>query len=204
MSEQAMAQFGAQFATIAGVIRDRRTIKEFSDQPVPRALIAALLDLAVWAPNHKLTEPWRFYVIDGAGRNRVSELARTLRYKKLLSTGAEESVAVRKAAEFAGEWAKVPAIIFVTQVIHPDPFVEREDYGAVCCAVQNLMLGAQAAGLASFWGTGDLAQARPLADLVGAGENERMVGLIRLGYAAPGVKAPVKRTGAEKFTQWVE
>jgi nitroreductase len=107
-------------------------------------------------------------------------------------------------AEFAGEWAKVPAIIFVTQVIHPDPFVEREDYGAVCCAVQNLMLGAQAAGLASFWGTGDLAQARPLADLVGAGENERMVGLIRLGYAAPGVKAPVKRTGAEKFTRWVE
>lgn len=204
MTEHNHTQFGAQFAAVAAAIRDRRTIKEFSDQPVPRELIAALIDLAIWAPNHKLTEPWRFYVIDGAGRDRVSELARTLRYKKLLSTGAEEGVAARKAAEFAADWAKVPAIVYVTQVVAPDPFVEREDYGAVCCAVQNLMLGAQAAGLASFWGTGDLAQARPLADLVGAGENERMVGLIRLGYAAAGVKAPIKRTSAAKFTRWVE
>jgi nitroreductase len=204
MTEHNTAPSGAQFAAVAAVIRGRRTIKEFSDQPVPHDLIAALLDLAVWAPNHKLTEPWRFYVIDGAGRDRVSELARTLRHKKLLSTGAEEGVAVRKAAEFAADWAKVPAIVYVTQVVDPDPFVDREDYGAVCCAVQNLMLGAQAAGLASFWGTGDLAQARPLADLVGAGENERMVGLIRLGYAAPGVKAPVKRTGADQLTRWVK
>ncbi len=194
----------ASFAAVAAAIRDRRTIKEFVDQPVPRDLIAALLDLAVWAPNHKMTEPWRFYVIDGAARTRVSELARTLRYKKLLASGAEEHVATRRAAEFAEQWAQVPAIVFVTQVVDPDPFVEREDYGAVCCAVQNLMLAAHAAGLATFWGTGDLAAARPLADLVGAGENERMVGLIRLGYADPAVKAPVKRTDAGKLTRWVE
>jgi nitroreductase len=204
MTEHNAAQFGAQFVAVAAAIRDRRTIKEFTPQPVPRDLIAALLDLAVWAPNHKMTEPWRFYVFEGAACSKLSGLARTLRYKKLLSTGADESIAARKAAEFAEQWAQVPAVIYVTLVGDPDPGVDLENYGAVCCAVQNIMLGAQAAGLASFWGTGDLAAARALADLVGAGENERMVALIRLGYVDPGVKAPVKRTSADQLTRWVE
>ncbi|MBP8294230.1 MAG: nitroreductase [Caldilineaceae bacterium] len=204
MSELDARKHGAQFAAVASAIRERRTIKEFTAQPVPRDLIAALLDLAVWAPNHKMTEPWRFYVFEGAATGQLADLARNLRYKKLLATGAEESIAARKAAEFAEQWAQVPAVIYVTLVGDPDPGVDLENYGAVCCAVQNIMLGAQAAGLASFWGTGDLAAARALADLVGAGENERMVALIRLGYAEPGVKAPVKRTGAGQLTRWVE
>ena len=204
MTEHNVTQFGAQFAAVAAAIRERRTIKEFTAQLVPRDLIAALLDLAVWAPNHKMTEPWRFYVFEGAATGQLADLARKLRYKKLLASGAEESIAARKAAEFAEQWTQVPAVIYVTLVGDPDPGVDLENYGAVCCAVQNLMLGAQAAGLASFWGTGELAAARALADLVGAGENERMVALIRLGYADPGGKAPVKRTGACQLTRWVE
>ena len=204
MSENQSTAVGSQFAAVAAAIRERRTIKEFTAQPVPRDLLVALLDLAVWAPNHKMTEPWRFYVFEGAATGQLAELARKLRYKKLLATGAEESIAARKAAEFAEQWAQVPAVIYVTLVSDPDPGVDLENYGAVCCAVQNIMLGAQAAGLASFWGTGDLAAARALADLVGAHENERMVALIRLGYADPGVKAPVKRTAVEELTRWIE
>lgn len=203
MSEHRSEQLGVQYEAVAAAIRDRRTIKQFVDRPVAPELISALLDLAVWAPNHKLTEPWRFYVITGAARIRMSELARTLRFKKLSASGAEEAVAARKADEFAAEWARVPAIIYVTQVVDPDPFVDREDYGAVCCAVQNIMLGAQAVGLASFWGTGDLAAAPALADLVGAHTNERMVALLRLGYADPAAKPPVKRTAVNQFTRWM-
>jgi nitroreductase len=62
------------YAAVADIIRQRRTIKQFLPKPVPHALMQELLDLATWAPNHRLTEPWRFYVLDGAARRSRGNL----------------------------------------------------------------------------------------------------------------------------------
>lgn len=197
---------GSPLAVVEAAITGRRSVKEFTGQPVPRGLIARLIDVAVWAPNHRLTEPWRFYALDGAARERLGEVARRVTLAKVGSVpGGDRAVAERKAAEAAAAWASVPALIYVTTVSAPDPEVDLENYGAVCCAVQNLLLAAHAAGLGTSWSSGAVAAAEELRAVVGAGADERMVGLIRLGYPDPAARPrPSRRTpGATQLT-WVD
>src|SRR5919199_5662588 len=92
------------FAVLESVITERRSIKQFLPTPVPRSLITRLLDLAVWAPNHRLTEPWRFYVLDGAARARLGEIARETTRAKVGAAGGHPELVERKSGEAAGGW----------------------------------------------------------------------------------------------------
>lgn len=188
-------------ATITG----RRSIKQFDTTPVSRQMIARLIEAAVWAPNHRLTEPWRFYVLDGASREQLGSIAGEITRAKLLASGAAPAVVDQKVAEAATTWATVPVLIFVTVLGDPNPEMDLENYGAACCAVQNLVLTAHAAGLGMSWSSGAVAAAPALHELVGAGERERMVGLLRLGYPDPAVPQPVsRRTPGATYTTWLD
>lgn len=187
------------------IITGRRNIKEFADRPVPRDLIARLIDLAVWAPNHRLTEPWRFYIFDGPARARLGEVARQVTLDQFLGTpGVSHAVAETKAAEAAATWSQVPVLLYVTTLPDPNPEIDLENYGSTCIAVTNVMLAAHAAGLATSWSSGLVAAAPALAALVGAGADERMVGLVRLGYPDPAAapRAGKRAPGASRLT-WV-
>lgn len=195
----------AAFATVAATIRARRTVKQFLPQPVPRAQIAQLIDLAVYAPNHRLTEPWRFYVLDGPARTRLGEIAAEITAAKITGAGGDPTAAARKGAEAAATWAAVPTLLYVTSLRSDNPEIDEENYGAVCCAIQNLMLAAQAAGLGTSWSSGAVAAAPALHELVGARAGERMVGLLRLGYLDPAQTPPTaRRTPGAALTTWVD
>lgn len=192
------------FTTLAAAIRGRRNVKRFSTQPVPRSLVEQLVELAVWAPNHKLTEPWRFYVLGGQVRPLFAAVAAAVTERKALAKGGDPAAAARKGAEAAATWQAVPVLLYVTYVTSPNPVTDRENYGAVCCAVQNLMLAAHAAGLATSWSSGALAGAPELHELAGAGDDERMVGLFRLGYPDPDAPTPIgRRAPGASVTRWV-
>ncbi|MEZ4867387.1 MAG: nitroreductase [Caldilineaceae bacterium] len=193
------------FAAVAAAITDRRTVKQFLPQPVAPDLLTKLIDLAVWAPNHRMTEPWRFYVINGAMCQQVGEIARSVTAAKISSVGGTAEVAARKAAEAAGAWSSVPTLLYVTMVGDANPEIDLENYGAVCCAIQNFTLAAHVAGVGTSWSSGAVASAPELLQLVGAGANERMVGLLRVGYL-DSTSAPAKsrrKPGAE-VTCWLE
>jgi nitroreductase len=195
----------AALGAIAAAIIGRRNVKAFLPAPVPRELVANLVDLAVWAPNHRLTEPWRFYAFDGAALVHLGEVAAEVTRTMLgRAVGADPDAVGRKAAEAGAAWATLPAALFVTALTDPNPEIDLENYGAACCAVQNLMLAAQAAGLATSWSSGAVAMAPALRALAGAGEEERVVGLIRLGFPDPAApsKAGKRAPGAAR-TVWV-
>ena len=67
---------GGAAPSIAGVIdeliRTRRTHKAFGPDPVPHAVLLELFELARWAPNHHVTDPWRFRVL-GAQRQGAAQ-----------------------------------------------------------------------------------------------------------------------------------
>jgi nitroreductase len=63
-------------------IQRRTSVRRFRPDPVPRETIARLLECAVRAPNHKLTEPWRFAVLTGPARSRLAELRARHRLKR--------------------------------------------------------------------------------------------------------------------------
>ncbi|MFN8522842.1 MAG: nitroreductase family protein [Chloroflexota bacterium] len=192
--------------TVASVIRERRSVREFLPRLVSRELVAELIDTAVWAPNHYVNEPWRFYVVDGRSRGRLGEIARQVTERRLGSVaGADPVVVQARADEAAHSWAAVPLHVYATVVADADPVVDLENYGAASCAVQNLMLAAHAAGLASAWGSGPIAADPQMRALFGVREDERLVAHLRMGYPDPTRAAPRQRrtSGGEK-TAWVD
>ncbi len=195
----------ADFAAVAAAIRQRRTVKQFLPMPVPRPLIAQLIELAVWAPNHRMTEPWRFYVLDGDARNRLGEIAAAITASKIIEAGGDPSTSARKSAEAGATWATVPALLYVTTQRNANPEIDEENYGAVCCAIQNLTVAAHAAGLGTSWSSGAVAAAPALHALVGAQANERMAALLRLGYLDPALPSPpARRTSGAELTTWLD
>ncbi len=192
------------FAAIAAAITDRRTVKQFLPQPVDQETLTQLIELAVWAPNHRLNEPWRFYVLTGEARARLGEIAGAITASKVSGAGGDPAVVARKAGEAAVAWANVPTLVYITMLGDPNPEVDLENYGAVCCAIQNFTLAAHAAGIGTSWSSGAVAAAPEILTLVGASANERMAGLLRVGYLDPTTASPKsRRTPGTAFTRWL-
>lgn len=192
--------------TVAAAITDRRSVKVLSPCPVPRTLLADLIDLAVWAPNHRLNEPWRFYVLDGASRTSLGEIAHRVTLARFATApGADPARTELRAAEAAADWANAPALVYLTALSDPNPEVDRENYAAACCAAQNLMLAATSVGLATFWSSGAVACSAELRALVGATPGEQFVGLFRVGYPDPELPRPAgRRKSGASCTVWVD
>jgi nitroreductase len=107
--------------------------------------------------------------------------------------------------EAAETWRSVPTLLYVTTLRDENPEIDQENYGAVCCAIQNFSLAAQAAGLGTSWSSGAVAAAPALHEYVGAGANEQMVGLIRVGFLDPAIAPPkARRKSSDTLTVWVE
>jgi nitroreductase len=145
---------------VEAAIRSRRTHKQFGREPVDEATVRDLLDLARFAPNHKLTQPWRFRLLGPETRQRLNEAVGTTEAMKL---------------------GRAPTLILATAVLSGDPVADEEDLHATACAVYAVLLGATARGLASYWRTPAALGEPAVRGELGLAENERIVSLIHLG-----------------------
>lgn len=136
--------------TVARVLRERRTVSQGSlDAAKPeRRVVMEALESARWAPNHHLTEPWTFYVLDAERTERLGELWADLQARK----GAKPEKVERKRLE----WGRAPGVMVMTCSSAPgaDETVRKEDYAACCCAAQNFVLHLWSEGLGCKWSTG--------------------------------------------------
>ena len=160
---------------IAERIRSRRTTKLFLKQKVGRDVVREAIELARWAPNHHLTEPWHFYLL---GKNKIAACA------DLIGTLIRETKGDEELAVFKEQSAKaMPGWLLVTCSKSDDELLQQEDYASCCCAIQNLTLYLSEAGIASKWTTGLITRDQRLFDLLGIDSNrEFVVGLIWYGY----------------------
>ncbi|ANO52366.1 nitroreductase family protein [Woeseia oceani] len=159
---------------LAERIRARRTINLFLKQPVSRKLIRDAIEVARWAPNHHVTEPWHFYLLGPDAIQKCVELTRTIVTEK---KGADKGNFKAEAA------AARPGWLVVTCRYSADELTQQEDYASCCCAIQNLMLYLSEAGLASKWATGAINRdLRFFAALGIDPDKEFVVGLIFYGY----------------------
>ena len=115
---------------VLDAIRGRRSAVRYGDGPVPRAVLEQIVEAARWAPNHHLTEPWRFVVLTGQARAALGDAIAT----EILQNPANP----KAEAEATGVRTKVmrsPVIIAVGQVrVSSDPEKDLEDYAACACA----------------------------------------------------------------------
>lgn len=161
---------------LSEIIKSRRTIHNFQPDKIPDvATIKDAIESACWAPNHHLTEPWRFYLLGKETVNDICELNKEL---LTASKGIE-------AAEKVERWLKIPGWMIVTCLKSDDELRYQEDYAACSCAIQNLMLILWQQGIGSKWSTGPITRDERFYDLVWVNRDlENIMGIIWYGYAA--------------------
>lgn len=159
---------------LTAVMRGRRTVGAFLPKLPPAEVIASALELATWAPNHRKTEPWRFYWLGPQTAASITELNASLVAEK---KGRDAGEAKRR------QWSAIPGWLVMTCRKSADSLLQQEDYAACCCALQNLMLALWSAGIGTKWSTGDVTRHPEFARQVGMNlDEEFVVGLIWYGY----------------------
>lgn len=181
--------------TVYEALHRRRMAWKWQDKPVPREAVERMLNTAVWAPNHKHTEPWRFFVMTKGSplRNKVADFAKSA----VLKQNAEDT----NRAERMRAWVlNQPLLIFAYSVpgIHEE--MTRENYAATVCAMHNVNLAGVAEGLAVTWETGGVAKLPGLAEAVGAEPDWQLVCMATVGYGDEESKS--ERTPVNNFVTW--
>jgi nitroreductase len=150
-------------------IRTRRTHKAYRPEPVPRETLEELFELARWAPNHNLTNPWRFRVVGPATLERLKRAA---------------------GPESASKLDRAPTLVVCSAELTGDPVQDEEDLHATAVAAYIVLLGAHARGLAGYWRTPEFMRTEEGRGAVGLPENERFVSLIHVGWPIQEQRAP--------------
>jgi nitroreductase len=157
-------------------IRTRRTHKAYGPDPVDRRTLLELFDLARWAPNHHLTNPWRFRVLGPAALERLK---------------------AADAPESARKLDRAPTLVVVSSV------GDEEDRDATAAAAYIVLLAAHARGLASYWRTPAVLGTPEGRAAVGVGEDEQVLGLLHLGAPRQEQRVP-DRAPVEDVARFLE
>jgi nitroreductase len=173
-----------QLATVRRVdvddaIRGRRTHKQYGSEPVPEEVVRELVDLARWAPNHKLTNPWRFRLLGAKTRARIDELVPDADVIKL---------------------RRAPTLVLVTAVPSADPVLGEEDVLATAAATYAMLLAATERGLASYWRTPSCFRDPAVRSVLGLADDEVIVALVHLGRPVTDPPAKERAPVEDVFT----
>ncbi|MDX5422887.1 MAG: nitroreductase [Hymenobacteraceae bacterium] len=190
------------FLTISEIIQKRRTTKppQMNGKRIPDEQVKQLLELADWPPTHGYTEPWRFRVYAG---DKVKDFCQThadlyrahtapdkfmdLKHEKLLHMGDKASHVII-ACMRRGDLPKIPAL---------------EEIASTSCAIQNILLGATALGIASYWGSGGMAYQPAMKDFLQLREEDLVLGILYLGYTDIPLPEGKRTVPLEEKVEWM-
>jgi nitroreductase len=167
---------------VEDAVRTRRTHKAYGSEPVDRATLERLFDLARWAPNHHLTNPWRFRVLGPVALAALKEAA---------------------GAEAAGKLDRAPTLVAVSVAQTGEPVRDEEDLCAAACAAYIVLLGAHARGFAGYWRTPEVLRTPAGRAALGIHDGEHPIGLLHLGPARQDPPVP-GRAGTADVVSWLE
>ena len=184
--------------SVSAAIRDRRSIKRFTDRPVTREEIEQVLDAAVHAPNHKLTNPWRFHVLGPEARASYGLVLGNRKANKI----PDPTTAQAMRDNVSNEHRALPAMIAVAVVKSESVEQQEEDYAATMMAIQNITLAAHELGLGTALRTGAVMADPAARAAAGVGDHERIVAIVNMG--TPADVPPAKtRLSAKDVTTWL-
>lgn len=172
------------FAQVSDLIRARRThLLMDPAREVSAEHITQLCELLTWAPNHKRTWPWQVAAFTGEGRRRLGEAGATDLITHRIGDEA-------KTIKTRSKYLRAPVILVVGSASHPDPLFDAENRDAVAAGVQNLLLGATAMGLATFWSTAPVSRGAATLEVCGFAPDTQIVAMIYLGWPTGTVTVP--------------
>lgn len=169
------------FSFISDIIKKRRTVKpaKMNGKIIPDEQVKQLLELADWAPTHKMTEPWRFVVYSG---DKAKEFCRE--HAELYKKNSGDKFQQDKYDKLIGNGDNVSHIIIAIMKRDAEKRIpEIEEIASTAAAVENILLGASAAGIACFWSSGGMTHTREMKEFLGLNEDDIVMGIIYMGYS---------------------
>ena len=179
-------------------IHNRYSQGKVKQDPIPRELIEKLLSAAVQAPNHHRVRPWRFVVLTGTARNKLGDVFAASQLDRKPDLPPEASDKTR------GLPLRAPVVIAVgVDKPSEEKVHEIENIAAVAAACQNLLLAAQAEGLAVQWRTGEWARDPQIKEYLGFSAEQHLLAYLYIGYPEFTAEYP-PRPSFEDRTVWRE
>jgi nitroreductase len=185
---------------ILAAIRSRRSVGKLAGE-VPREVVRELIEAATCAPNHHLTEPWRFTVFTGEARERLGRFWGEVAARDAGAQGAQRDAIV--AAE-SRKLLRAPVVIVVSTRTDPDPVIAAEDHSATAAAIENLLLAAEAHGYAAMWRTGKMAYAPETLHYLGLEPHDRIIGVVYVGEPATAPRLRPQQRDVDRVIRWVD
>lgn len=190
------------FESIKALITSRKSTypAQFSGAKIDDAIVWNLLDLARWAPTHRLTEPWKFKVYSNEALERMVELHKSF----YLATTELDKRNPRKLEKYNTVKDKTSHLIAI--VLDRDEMKrvpEWEEVAALSMGVQNLYLGMDALGVCGYWSTGNGTGRKPMEEKLDLGPNESLMGWFYLGVPAEGLQSNRLRKPIEEKVDWI-
>lgn len=155
------------------------------ERVIPHDVIEQLCEVATWAPCHKKTWPWKFASFTGDARARLGEaFVGDMIEREFGDEGKREKTRTK--------YTRTPNILVVGCAPDAKPTIHDENRDAVAAAIENLLLGATAMGLASFWSTAPIIDGSRALALCGFAPDDRILGVIYLGHPTATVETPLR------------
>ena len=182
-------------------IETRQSVGRVKQDPVDSDLIGRILESAVHAPNHRITEPWRFHVFTGKGRGELARARAETARLMAEAEGEHEEMAAGRISRERKKAFRAPVVIAVISAAGREEVETLENYAACAAAVQNMQLTAHSLGLASIWRTGPVAYHEHMRRFFDLDEGDNIVAYLYLGYPDMGER-PRRRSPVSERTVW--
>ena len=185
--------------TIIEALKNRRAIRNYTTQPVEKEKIEQILQAATYAPNDRMREPWHFYVIQDDAMKRYEEMANAYLLERFPTKPnlVESSLKVVQTTPVA--------IVVTADIVDNDADATEDNVYAVCSAIMSMWLAAEELGLGFVWRTRGvgLVHDERMHNFIGAGQTQKVVGTIFIGYPEEQELKDNKRTPFEEKTTWL-
>ena len=191
--------------TVLDGINSLRSVRKFKSDPVPEDKVRIILESASKAASGSNTQPWEFVVVrDAKVKARLKEpMLKTWLARLAGSSGMSPRMrdVYDEATEMLRNTEKVPVIIYCCIDLNRVGKSEEVRYASIYPAVQNLMLGAHALGLATcltVHGSTSTRGEPEVKKILGIPEYVKVACLVYLGYPAVQLGGP-RRKPIEKL-----
>ncbi|MDU5111054.1 MAG: nitroreductase [Clostridium sp.] len=174
------------------LIAGRRTIRKFKNESIETEVLKDLLQVASWAPNHKLKEPWRFIIYKDEGSKVLGNI--------MFDVASKGRKMKKSPEEMKNYFSSIPAHILVVMPEDPQPLIREEDYAANNALIQNFQLAAWERGIGVFWKSDGYITLPAFREAVGVVPGEKIVAILHVGYPDMTPKAQERTKVSEKIT----
>jgi nitroreductase len=192
-----------ELETLGHIIKSRHTVKPvlMNGRSIPDEKIEQILALADYAPNHGRTEPWRFFVYGGDQRLKFGQ-AHADMYRDFTPEAEFEQ---KKYDALKNNPSHASHIVMVTMKRGTNPKIPAiEEYAATSAAIENVLLGAAALGIAGMWNTGGMTHYPPMKNFLGIGEEDEVLALLYLGYTDEQIPPVPRKVSMAEKVKWIK